>query len=273
MMTFWLVTGMTATLAALGVLWRARGAVGAPAPGSAPDARQLDELDALRDRGLLDEDAWRIARAEAGRRLLTMSAPTPPRAADAAHGKWVLAALGLAAVIALGAYWLTGSPGMADQPRAARVEQWAQSLQTLDAPRLAAVAEAVARDRPDDREAQVFLGRARFEAGDPIGAATAFRRALALDPDDPASWGRLGEALTAAQQGVVGADAEAAFREALRRDPQAQAARYFLGRAAAARGEAEAARALWGPLLTELPPGDPRRNQVQGDLAAMEGGS
>lgn len=273
MMIFWLVAGMTATLAALGVLWRARAAVGAFALAAEPDARQLDELDALRDRGLMDEDAWRVARAEAGRRLLAMSAPTSPRAVDAAHGKWVLLGLAVTALAALGAYGITGSPGTPDQPRAARVEQWAGSLQTLDAPRLAAVAEAVARDRPGDREAQVFLGRARFEAGDPIGAATAFRRALTQNPADPASWGRLGEALTAAQQGVVGADAEAAFREALRRDPNAQAARYFLGRAAAARGEAEAARALWGPLLTELPPGDPRRDQVQGDLAALEGGA
>ena len=69
----------------------------------------------------------------------------------------------------------------------------------------------------------------------------------------------------------MGADAEAAFREALRRDPDAQAARYFLGRAALARGEADAARALWEPLLTELPPGDGRRAQLQADLAAVEG--
>lgn len=264
---FWLSAGVAATLAGSLVLWRARGAV-LDVSETAPDGRQIAELDALHQRGLMDDDSWRAARAEAGRRLLAATPDAGARPVDPAQGRWVLAGLALTATAALGVYWITGAPGMADQAYERRVDQWAGALETLDGPRLAAVAERVARDNPQDREAQVFLGRARFEAGDPIGAATAFRRALTIDPDDPVSWSRLGEALTAAQQGVVGADAEAAFREAARRDPDGLAARYFLGRAALARGEAAQARALWEPLLTELPPGDPRRAQVQADLAA-----
>ncbi|MFN4296119.1 MAG: c-type cytochrome biogenesis protein CcmI [Brevundimonas sp.] len=271
MWMFWLAAGMTATLAGIVVLWRARGAALVVGPAS-PDARQIAELDALHARGLLDDDAWRVARAEAGRRLLASADDAGAAPADLTQGRWVLAALLATALVALGAYWITGAPGMADQPFAQRVEGWAGDLDNLDAPRLAAVAERVARADPTDRDAQVFLGRARFEAGDPIGAATAFRRALTLDAEDPVSWARLGEALTTAQQGVVGADAEAAFRQALARNPDAQAPRYFLGRAALARGETDEARALWAPLLTELPPGDPRRAQLQADLAAAGGG-
>lgn len=267
MLFFWLVAATAATLAGVLVLWRARFAASVVLE-TAPDARQIAEIDALKNRGLLDEDAWRAARAEAGRRLLSATPDAQARPVDPAQGRWVLAGVGVTALTALAVYWTTGAPGMADQPYEQRVEQWAGALDTLDGPRLAAVAERVARDNPQDREAQVFLGRARFEAGDPIGAATAFRRALAIDADDPVSWSRLGEALTATQQGVVGADAEAAFREAVRRDPDSAAARYFLGRAALARGETDQARMLWEPLLTELPPGDPRRAQLQADLAA-----
>ena len=267
MLIFWLVAGVAATLAGLVVLWRARASALA-VPDTAPDTRQIAELDALHQRGLLDEDAWRAARAEAGRRLLSATPDAGARPVDPSHGRWVLAGLALTASAALGAYWITGAPGLADQPHAQRVDAWAGALDTLDAPRLAAVAERVARDRPQDREAQVFLGRARFEAGDPIGAATAFRRALAMDADDAVSWARLGEALTTAQQGVVGADAEAAFRQALARDPDNRAARYFLGRAALARGERDQARALWGALMDELAPGDPRRAGLSADLAA-----
>lgn len=64
-----------------------------------------------------------------------------------------------------------------------------------------------------------MLGAARFEAGDPIGAASAFRRALAIQPEDAQSWARLGESLVRANGGAVDGDAEAAFRQAVKLDP------------------------------------------------------
>jgi cytochrome c-type biogenesis protein CcmH len=108
-----------------------------------------------------------------------------------------------------------------------------------------------------------MLGAARFEAGDPVGAASAFRRALVLQPDDAQSWSRLGESLTRANGGTVGGDAEAAFAQALRRDPGQLGARYFLGEAALARNEAAMVRAMWGPLIAALDPADPRRVDLQ----------
>ena len=60
-----------------------------------------------------------------------------------------------------------------------------------------------------------MLGAARFAAGDPLGAASAFRRLIALDPRDAQAWARLGESLVRANGDRIGADAEAAFAEAL----------------------------------------------------------
>ena len=51
---------------------------------------------------------------------------------------------------------------------------------------------------PDDREGWLMLGRSRGVLGDGPGAVEAFRRALALAPDDPRAVGGLGEALVAA---------------------------------------------------------------------------
>ena len=48
-------------------------------------------------------------------------------------------------------------------------------------------------------------------------------------------------------------EAEAAFGRALAVDPKDMAARYFLGLAAAARGEVSKALALWQSLLSDVP--------------------
>ena len=112
-----------------------------------------------------------------------------------------------------------------------------------------------------------MLGAARFEAGDPIGAASAFRRALALDPQNAQNWARLGESLVRANNGQVAGDAEAAFIEAVRLDPDQLGARYFLGEAALVRGDAKAASEQWGPLLAVLVPSDPRRAELETRLA------
>lgn len=260
MTVFWILTGLLTALAGLLVLGGARRGVDGESAAPAELARrELDELDRLKGRGLLGPEAWVTARAEAGRRWLAgrpdvvsvMSRPSDPRA--------VLAGLALAGGLALGLYVLTGAPGQADQPYQQRVEAWAGDLESLEAPQLAAVVARVVRDNPDDHQALVMLGTARFEAGDPIGAASAFRRALALQPGDATNWARLGESLVRSQDGVVGGDAEAAFREALARDPGQLGARYFLGEAALARGDHQAVRTLWGPLIAALDPADPRR--------------
>lgn len=268
MTLFWIMTGLMAALAALLVLSGARGAAQRAVAPAEAGAAELAELDRLRERGLLDEAAWAAARAEAGRRLLSAPDQVEARPERAGDRRWVLGGLGLIAILALGVYAMAGSPGLPDAPYQQRVDAWSGQLDTLEPAQLAAVAARVVEDRPDDREALTMLGAARFEAGDPIGAASAFRRALALDPDDARSWARLGEALVRSQEGEIGIDAEAAFREALKRDPDQLGARYFLGQAALTRGDTAAARAVWTPLIAALDPADPRRADLERQLAA-----
>lgn len=265
---FWMTTGLMASLAGLLMLVWARRATDRAPVASDSGRAELAELDRLREGGLLDDEAWASARAEAGRRLLGAGAAAAPKPASARDRRLVLIGVVLTAGAALGVYALTGSMGAPDAPYRQRVDQWATNLETLEAPQLAAVAAGVVEDNPNDRQALTMLGAARFEAGDPIGAASAFRRALAIDDSDPQSWARLGEALVRSQDGVVGVDSEAAFREALNRDPGQLAARYFLGEAALARGDAAETRALWEPLIAALDPADPRRADLVARLPA-----
>lgn len=264
MIVFWTLTGLAAALAGLMVLTGARRGAGASDIAAPTASAELAELDRLKARGLLDEDAWTAARAEAGRRLLAEPVPRAPLMVGARDRAITLGALVATVAGALGLYFVMGSPGMADQPYERRIDEWASQAETLDAPRIAAVLSRAVRREPENHMALTMLGAARFEAGDPIGAATAFRRALTLQPDDATSWARLGESLVRAAEGEIQPDAEAAFARALELDPDQLGARFFLGDLAISRGEAARARELWTPLIEALDPADPRR----ADLAA-----
>ncbi|MFN5212661.1 MAG: tetratricopeptide repeat protein [Brevundimonas sp.] len=261
-MAFWMLSGVAAALAAWILLTFARR--GEDMPVGVPDPQhELDELERLRARGLMSDEAHAVAHAEAARRLLRETpvgeAPLRPRPRDR---------LWAAAAVALGLYLVLGAPGYPDRPHAVRVAQWAQMPELLEPDQLAAVMTAAVAERPTDPEAQAMLGAARFAAGDPLGAASAFRRVVILQPDNAQAWARLGESLVRAAKGTVGGDAEAAFLEAIRLDPQQGGARYYLGELALQRGDLDDAHAMWGPLIDVLSPSDPRRADLIARLEA-----
>lgn len=269
MTVFWIMTALVAALAGLLVLSAARrGADAASEAETVAAAVELSELDRLKERGLLDEAGWTAARAEAGRRILSAERQAAPVMAGRQDRTWVLGGIALAVAATLGLYFLIATPGLPDQGFESRVDEWATSPDTLEAPQIAAVVARVVRERPEDRQALLMLGAARFEANDPLAAASAFRRALELDAEDPQAWARLGESLVRANGGIVGVDAEQAFTEALRRDPDQLGARYFLGEGALTRGDAAVVRQLWLPLIAALDPADPRRADLERRLPA-----
>lgn len=270
MFAFWGLTGLAAAGAVLLILTFARRAeLARDAAVDDGPARELEELERLKTRGLLDEAGFALARIEIARRALAAEPEAAPAAVAAGARRWVPIGAAAAVLAAGGLYFGIGRPGMADQPMAARVAQWAASPETLDAPRVAAVMAEAVRRNPGDPQALALLGAARFEAGDPVGAASAFRRLLALRPDDAQAWARLGECLVRAAEGRIDGEAEAAFRESLRLDPNQLGARFFLGEAALERGDAAAAREMWAPLIAALDPADPRRADL---VARLPGG-
>lgn len=273
MTIFWIMTAALTALAGLLVLAGARRGANTSAAASETEAdrlsgaRELSELDRMKARGLLDEAGWKSARAEAGRRLLAARRAEGTVQVGARDGLWVLVGVGVTAAVSLALYFGFGRPGMADQPYEKRVAEWAAQPERLEPAQVAAVMTAVVRDKPRDAMALSMLGAARFEAGDAVGAASAFRRALAIEPDNAQNWARLGESLVRASEGRIGADAEAAFREAIRRDPEQLGARYYLGEAALARGDLAEGERMWAPILRVLDPSDPRRPELEQLLA------
>jgi len=134
------------------------------------------------------------------------------------------------------------------------------------------LAEAV-RKHPADPRGWALLGEYYFGANDSADSANAFARAI----DAAAAQGQhfsflysaYGEALTQSSAGAVTPEAETAFGQALALDPKDVSARYFLGLAAAARGNAPVALAYWNGLLADTPPTSALHAELVDRLAAL----
>jgi len=99
----------------------------------------------------------------------------------------------------------------------------------------------------------------------------AWRDAIRLNGENAERQAALGEALVLAENGVVTADAKAAFDRAIALDANHVQARYFVGLAAEQDGDPERAAAIWRALLAGAAPDAPWREFVQGAIGRVEG--
>jgi cytochrome c-type biogenesis protein CcmH len=255
MILFWVLCAVL-TAAAVTLVMRRAFATVSPEAGESVELqthrRALAELDELKARELIDEQGWRAARAEAGRRLLAAAdaGADTPKADLLKHRRIVLLVLAAVAPMALGLYIVTGAPGLPDSPYGARLAQWrATDPATLEPAAQAAILEVAVRERPNDVLAWRFLGQARADTGDMFGAAQALQNAVRLAPGDARLWTLLGAVLVELGGGTLSPDARQAFERAVQIDPSQQIARAFLeGRQAelVAADQAQQAQAIRG---------------------------
>lgn len=236
---------------------------------------QLQEIDRDRAAGLIGEAEAETARLEVSRRLLAAADTQPPSAVATVTPPMLRRrrAVAIAALIILpfgppSLYIALGSPNVAWEPAFARVNtsQGSESIGSL-----VSKVEAHLAGNPNDGSgweviAPVYMRLGRFD-----DAVAARKKSLALNGDNAVRQADLGEALTAAADGVVTADAKAAFERAIGHDPREAKARYFLGLAAEQDGNVEQARTMWRALLADAPAGAPWTKFV-GDALARAGG-
>ena len=111
---------------------------------------------------------------------------------------------------------------------------------------------------PDNAAAWQELGFAYFERGRFAEAATAYERATAADPDSAVLWSSLGEALVmASERDPMPPAARQAFRKAIALDRDDPRGRYFMAVEKDLAGDHEGAIADWLALLADTPPGAP----------------
>jgi cytochrome c-type biogenesis protein CcmH len=270
MLGLWIAAAILSAGVAMLIVQRAARGAGRDAetgPELAVYRRQMAELDALADRGLLAERDRQGVRAETGRRLLAAAHRTEPPLTSAPRGL-VLVLAALVPLIAGAAYLVLGAPGYADQPFAARLAEWRRAdPSTLTAPQMAAILRAVAAERPADPEPLRNLAEAETASGQPMEAVQALQHAIALAPNRPDLWEDLGEAQVSVASGDVSDDAQAAFRHVLALAPGDPEARYALARARIAGGDVAGGLAEWRAVDAGFAPTDPRKAVLDGEIA------
>ena len=278
-MAIWIVLALMAGAAVMAVLWSLsrkpdlKG--GRDAETRFYDA-QLAEIERDLARGLISEGEAESARAEAARRLLRAAGATG--AAADAFGEPALrrrraaSAIAVATVplLALAIYGAYGSPHLPAQPLSARLQG---DLQKLDLATAVARVEAHLARAPDDGRGWEVIAPVYISSGRPADAAKAYGNALRILGEDAVRLSNYGEALVAAGEGVVSAEARAAFDKALHHDPAFAKARYYLARAAEQDGDREGARAHYGAILSSSAPDAPWVPLVRERMAQLAGES
>ncbi len=232
---------------------------------------QLDEVGTQAASGQVAAGEADALRTEIKRRLLVEHRAQALPVRIMANPAAARAAAGLAVVVALGATALYAVIGRPDLTAPAPPRVIAGEIAQIDAPQPATAAHAAAADivpmiaqlearmvkSPGDPEGWRMLGWAYFQTQRFADAATAYGKALKLNPRGAGYASAYGEALVNAANGVVTPAAATAFTDARKLDGTDARARYFLALARDQAGDHKGAIDDWVQLLNEAPPGAP----------------
>ena len=274
-MMLWFAMALMTAAAIFAVLWPLARRTPLPTGSDVEVYRdQLDEIERDRAGGLIGEREAEAARVEVSRRLLAAADDVAPaRSPDRVGWRGRVAALTALTLLPLGAaslYLMLGSPDLTGQPQAARRDS---------SPELSPIVELVGRveahleQSPDDGRGWEVLGPVYMRLGRYDDAVKARKNALRLLGASPEREADLGEALTGAQNGIVTAEAKAAFERALGLDARDVRSRYFLGLAAEQDGRPKEAAAVWRALLAEASADAAWAGFVRASLARVEPGA
>ena len=271
-MLFWItVAVLTALVAVVFLLPLMRGRASGVDDGwreSAVYRDQMTEVDRDLDNGLIGADEAANARAEIGRRLLSVEGRTAVPAP--AKGRTRLAEiviLVLVPAIGLPLYLALGQPELPAQPLQARLDNPGDDMGIL-----VAKAERHLAETPDDGAgwdtlAPIYYRNQRFPE-----AEAAYRNAIRLLGETPERLGALGETLLAQSDGIVTEAARTVFADVLAIDPSDARAAFYLALALEQGGKTAEAKAAFEALAKRSAPDAPWQPIVAEHIAGLSGG-
>ena len=238
---------------------------------------QLDELEARAAAEAVPAVEAEGLRTEIKRRVLAEGPDVETPSRPISERSLVVLALGLVAIVVLGAaglYLKFGRPDVASAPGVAVAPAAASSDPTHpgggDVAGMIGQLEAKMKQSPNDPEGWRMLGWSYLQTARYAEAATAYGRAAALDPKAEYMSAQ-GEAFVQAANGQVTPDARAAFKRAVVADPTDPRARYFLAVDKDQQGDHKGAMADWIALLKSAPADAPWAAQVRGFVLRIAG--
>ena len=110
----------------------------------------------------------------------------------------------------------------------------------------------------------------KLRAGDTEAAGQVMLDAVARDPSDPALWTGLGSAVVAHDGGQLSPTAQYAFRRAMALAPNDPGPPFFLGMAYAQGGDLAGAKLSWQRALALTPKNARYREDIAGQLAMID---
>ncbi len=270
-MTLWLVLVLMTAAAMFAVLWPlARRTPLRHGSDVAVYRDQLDEIQRDCSTGLIGDAEAEAARVEVSRRLIAAAdaeeSERPAEETATLRHRRVTAIAGLVLLPAgaFALYLTLGSPDLPGEPLAARVQTAAEARNVQDM--VARVEDHVARN-PNDGKAWEVLAPVYMRIGRYDDAVRAWSNVISLNGSNAEREADFGEAMVAAANGVVTADAKAAFDRALKIDPQDVMARFYTGMAADQDGRRADADKIWNDLIAGAPPNAPWIEVVRHALA------
>ena len=285
---FWIIAGILTIAAVLSAIWPLvrekphRDDEGSPADNDREGTRrvlidQLEEIDRDKERGLLNDEEAKGARAELGRRLLSLEQLRVESAESATKtGRlypWI--SIVIIPVLAVGAYHYLGNPGLPDQPIAARL---AAPPESREIELIVSRIEKHLETKSDDLNGWRTLAPVYQRMNRLDDAEKAYRKWIELVGDDKASKGQaqlgLGQILTAKNEGQVNGEAFTVFEQATKNVPDDATAFFFLAVGLTQQNKTSEGISAWTSLIDRFGEGNPRwlpmANNALASLKAQE---
>lgn len=218
---------------------------------------RIDEIDRDLKLGRISADAAEAAKAEEGRKLISISkSAKPSNPTKNIFNKKLLAAIFAMAIPTLAAaiYLPVGNPTLSDQALADRLKADPND-QSVD--ELLARAEAHLAKTPDDARGWSVVAPVYTRLGRYQDAVLAWSNVLRLAPQFPQVRSLLGEAILSTTDGVVNEQAFKLFEDEKKLNPASARARYYIALGLGQSGKNKQSAEAWEELIAGANPQAP----------------